>query len=84
MSGWKLRIIDGADTAFYFSNILDNTNAETWGLLTINCLITGVAQNKAFQSYQKAIRLGLNNAEIFSELAYLLTKTKKTHRDALY
>jgi len=84
MSGWKLRIIEGADTAFYFSNLLDNSNAETWGLLTINWLITGVAQNRAFQSYQKAIRLGLNNAEIFSELAYLLTKTKKTHKDAEY
>lgn len=85
MSGWKLRAIDGADSAFYCSNILDNTNADTWGLITISCLITGVAQNRAFQSYQKAIRLGLNNAEIFSELAFLLAKeSKKTHKDAEY
>jgi tetratricopeptide (TPR) repeat protein len=82
MSGWKLRSIDGAETSFEISNVLDNSNPETWGLLTIYCLITGVAPNKAFQSYQKAIKLGLNNADIFSELAYLLSKSKKTHRDA--
>ena len=82
MAGWKLRAIDGADKAFEISNMLDNSNAETWGLLTITCLIIGVAQNRAFQSYQKAIRLGLANYEIFAELAFLLTKTKKTHRDA--
>jgi predicted Zn-dependent protease len=82
MAGWKLRAIDGADKAFIISNMLDNSNAETWGLLTITCLIIGVAQNRAFQSYQKAIRLGLANYEIFAELAFLLTKTKKTHRDA--
>jgi tetratricopeptide (TPR) repeat protein len=39
---------------------------------------------RAFQSYQRAIRLGLNNFEIFAELGFLLTKTKLTHDDAIY
>lgn len=47
-------------------------------------MIIGVGQNRAFQSYQKAIKLGLNNFEIFAELGYLLTKTKITHKDALF
>lgn len=35
MSAWKLRDIDGAEKSFNISNMLDNTNPETWGLLTI-------------------------------------------------
>ena len=76
MSTWKLRDIDGAEKSFNISNLLDNTNPETWGLLTIICLIIGVGQNRAFQSYQKSIKLGLNNYEIFAELGYLFTKAK--------
>lgn len=79
MSAWKLKDIDGAEKSFEISNLLDNTNAETWGLLTIICLIIGVGQNRAFQSYQRSIRLGLNNFEIFAELAFLFTKSKDLH-----
>lgn len=82
MSAWKLRDIDGAQKSFEISNMLDNSNAETWGLLTIICLIIGVGQNRGFQSYQKATRLGLNNFEIFAELAYLFTKNEDTYADS--
>ena len=84
MSAWKLRDIDGAQKSFEISNMLDNTNSETWGLLTIICLIIGVGQNRGFQSYQRAIKLGMNNFEIFAELGFLFSKTKQTHVDAVY
>lgn len=84
MSAWKLRDIDGAQKSFEISNLLDNSNAETWGLLAIICLIIGIGQNRAFQCYQKSIKLGLNNFEIFAELGFLLAKWKDLQSSAAY
>lgn len=84
MSAWKLRDIDGAEKSFEISNLLDNSNPETWGLLTIICLIIGVGQNRAFQSYQKSIRLGLNNYEIFAELGFLFAKVKGLEKTSIF
>lgn len=84
MSAWKLRDIDGAEKCFQISNLLDPSNPDTWGLLTVISLIVGIGQNRAFQSYQKALRLGLNNFEIFAELGYLFTKAKDMEKDAIY
>ena len=66
MSAWKLRDIDGAEKSFQISNLLDSSSAETWGLLSVICLIVGTGQNRAFQCYQRALKLGLNNYEIFA------------------
>jgi tetratricopeptide (TPR) repeat protein len=84
MSTWKLRDIDGAEKAFEISNLLDNSNPETWGLLSVIWLIIGVGQNRAFQCYQRALKLGIDNFEIFSELGYLFSKAHNLEDDAEY
>lgn len=84
MSAWKLRDIDGAEKSFQISNLLDTSNAETWGLLAVICLIVGTGQNRAYQCYQRAIKLGMNNFEIFAELGYLFTKARNMEKHANY
>lgn len=83
MSAWKLRDIDGAEKSFEISNLLDNSNPDTWGLITIIFFIVGVGQIRGFQSYQKATKLGLKNYEVFAELGFLFAKEKKLARYAI-
>jgi tetratricopeptide (TPR) repeat protein len=75
MSYFKLRDMDNAEKCLEVSNVLDNQNADTWGMLSVICMIIGIGQNRGFLCYQNALKLGLNEPEIFSEIADLFSKT---------
>ena len=67
--------MDNAEKCLEISNVLDNQNPDTWGMLSVICMIIGIGQNRGFLCYQNALKLGLDEPEIFSEIADLFSKT---------
>lgn len=42
MSYFKLRDMDNAEKCLEISNVLDNQNPDTWGMLSVICMIIGI------------------------------------------
>eukprot|EP01022_Parablepharisma_sp_SALTPOND_P011618 TRINITY_DN1488_c0_g1_i1.p1 TRINITY_DN1488_c0_g1~~TRINITY_DN1488_c0_g1_i1.p1 ORF type:complete len:981 (+),score=184.79 TRINITY_DN1488_c0_g1_i1:3966-6908(+) len=57
-----------AEDALTQANILDSKNAETWGYITIMCLMSGKRNVQAEQTLSEAFRLSLRNVEILEEI----------------
>jgi len=51
MSYFKLRDMDNAEKCLEISNVLDNQNPDTWGMLSVICMIIGIGQNRGFLCY---------------------------------
>ena len=51
MAYFKLRDMDNAEKALGVANILDNQNPDTWGMLSVICMIIGIGQNRGFLCY---------------------------------
>ena len=81
LSYFKTRQIDHAEKALGVSNIL---GGNSWGLLSVISMIIGIGQNRGFQCYQNALRLGLDDPEIFSEIADLFSKTLNLIEESIY
>lgn len=52
-------------------------------MLSVICMIIGIGQNWGFLCYQNALKLGLNEPEIFSEIADLFSKTNNLVRESI-
>lgn len=46
------------------ANILDTSNANVWGYMTIVLLKNGKRTNNAFQTLKEAMRLKIHNSEL--------------------
>jgi len=69
-----LRVGDlaAAEDAIAQANILDNTNPNVWGLMTILCLTTGAQRlAQANLSFKEAIDLGLKDHQQIEEIGDL-------------
>ena len=52
-------------------------------MLSVICMIIGIGQNRGFRCYQEAVRLGLEEPEIFSEIADLFSKSTGLEKEAI-
>lgn len=74
----KLNELSQAEEALTQANILDNLNAEVWGLLTIMCLQSGEKRIiQARQAMVEAMKLGLENPELLGEIGELFGLTSE-------
>ncbi|KAF0687429.1 Aste57867_20828 [Aphanomyces stellatus] len=61
---------DGAEMALAEANILDHTNPDVWGYLSLVCLsATPARQKEAEQALEQALRYDLSNATLLRELS---------------
>ncbi|ETV92848.1 hypothetical protein H310_13039 [Aphanomyces invadans] len=61
---------EGAEMALAEANILDRTNADVWGYLTLVCLnATPPRLKEAEQALEQALRYGLENTTLLRELS---------------
>jgi len=52
-------------------------------MLSVICMIIGIGQNRGFLCYQNALKLGLNEPEIFSEIADLFSKSSNLEKETV-
>ncbi|NXV46053.1 CFA70 protein, partial [Uria aalge] len=64
---YRLEEMVDAEDALTEANILNNTNAEVWGYLTLICL-QGGRQREAEQCYKYTLKLGLRNDSLLGEI----------------
>lgn len=83
MSYFKMRDMDNAEKCLEISNILDNENGDTWGMLSVICMIIGIGQNRGFRCYQTALKLGCKEPEVFKEIADLFSKSSGLEKEAI-
>ena len=66
--------MEAAEDALTQSNVLDNLNPDTWGYLTMLCLLNGQRQLQAMQSLREAFKLRLANSQLLEEIGQLYFK----------
>ncbi len=71
----KLGELIQAEDAFTQANILDNTNPNVWGYMTILCLHYGKDRRvQADLCFEETLLMGLNDSEILEEIGDLYLK----------
>ena len=62
------------------ANLMDNTNTDIWGYITILCLRHGKRVIQANQVLNEALKLNLNNVEILKEIAVSYTEVGEIYK----
>lgn len=64
-----LKQYNDAESVLQRANILDTTNSNVWGYMTLAMIKNGKRLNNAFQSLKEAMRLGIDNSELILDIA---------------
>ena len=58
-----------AENVLQRANILDTSNSNVWGYMTLAMIKNGKRINNAFQALKEALRLGIQNSELILDIS---------------
>mgnify|MGYP000447899474 CR=1 FL=1 len=70
---------ENAEKLLTKANILDTSNSNVWGYMTLVLLKNGNRVNSAFQSLKESIRLNINNDDLLLDIGHAFVAQSTAH-----